>query len=96
MLIVSLDQALALIGSEEYPKAIRQIRAKRERDESEEEEQNLRRMAEHTRVPSVYRKRWDSHYLRTLAEREGSFLEEYRVNPIFCFCNNKCNRRTRR
>jgi hypothetical protein len=30
---------------------------------------------------SLFRKRWDSQYLRNLAENEGSFLAEYRVDP---------------
>ena len=29
----------------------------------------------------MFRKRWDSEYLRNLAENEGSFLAEYRVDP---------------
>lgn len=33
------------------------------------------------RNSSLYRKRWDSQYLRNLAENEGSFLAEYRVDP---------------
>ena len=30
---------------------------------------------------SLFRKRWDSQYLRSLAVNEGSFLAEYRVDP---------------
>lgn len=31
--------------------------------------------------PRIFRKRWDSAYLRNLAENENSFLAEYRVDP---------------
>ena len=30
----------------------------------------------------IFRKRWDSVYLRNLAIQENSFLAEYRVDPI--------------
>ena len=33
------------------------------------------------RKPRIFRKRWDSDYLRNLAEQENSFLAEYRVDP---------------
>jgi hypothetical protein len=33
------------------------------------------------RDKKLYRKRWDSEYLRELAIKEGSFLSEYRVDP---------------
>lgn len=33
------------------------------------------------RVPRLFRKRWDSEYLLDLANKEGSFLAEYRLNP---------------
>lgn len=33
------------------------------------------------RNSSLFRKRWDSDYLRSLAVNEGSFLAEYRVDP---------------
>ena len=33
------------------------------------------------RSTSFYRKRWDSAYLRNLAERENSFVAEYRLVP---------------
>jgi hypothetical protein len=32
------------------------------------------------RAPSLFRKRWQSAYLVDLAQREGSFLAEYRVD----------------
>jgi hypothetical protein len=34
-----------------------------------------------SRSASFYRKRWDSAYLRDLAERENSFVSEYRLGP---------------
>jgi hypothetical protein len=35
----------------------------------------------HERASPLFRKRWDSVYLRDLAVNEGSFLAEYRVDP---------------
>ena len=29
----------------------------------------------------IFRKRWDSYYLRNLAIQEGSFMAEYRLDP---------------
>ena len=33
------------------------------------------------REPAIFRRRWDSQYLMDLAQREGSFVSEYRVDP---------------
>ena len=33
------------------------------------------------RASPIFRKRWDSLYLRDLAAKEGSFVAEYRVDP---------------
>jgi len=33
------------------------------------------------RMEHIFRKRWDSDYLRDLAIREGTFLSEYRLDP---------------
>eukprot|EP01031_Cornospumella_fuschlensis_P004203 gene4203-5255_t len=33
------------------------------------------------RAPALFRRRWESQYLKDLAEREGSFMAEYRVDP---------------
>ena len=33
------------------------------------------------RTSSYFRKRWDSVYLRDLAEKENSFISEYRLSP---------------
>ena len=35
----------------------------------------------HERASPLFRKRWDSIYLRDLAANEGSFVAEYRVDP---------------
>ena len=32
--------------------------------------------------PSFYRERWNSEYLRNLAVQEGSFVAEYRLDPV--------------
>ena len=33
------------------------------------------------RQPSFFRERWKEDYLRNLAQRENSFITEYRMNP---------------
>ena len=33
------------------------------------------------RSPSLFRKRWDDHYLGNLDVYEDSFVKEYRLNP---------------
>ena len=32
--------------------------------------------------PSFYRERWNCEYLRNLAVQEGSFVAEYRLDPV--------------
>ena len=54
-------------------------------ESDEEEEMMLLALgmlcAKKQRAPALFRKRWDSEYLLDLAQKEGSFVAEYRVDP---------------
>lgn len=50
-------------------------------NEEEEDDDAILLASLHHRGPSLWRKRWDSEYLRDLAEKENSFLGEYRMDP---------------
>lgn len=54
-------------------------------DEDEDEEEDFETLCTmlefNTRASGFFRKRWDSGYLVDLAQKEGSFLAEYRLTP---------------
>jgi hypothetical protein len=50
-------------------------------DDEEQFETLLTMLQFNSRGSTIFRKRWDSDYLVDLAQREGSFLAEYRLTP---------------
>ena len=54
----------------------------------DEEEEMMGYQLFFSRDEPLYRRRWDSQYLLELAENEGSFVAEYRMQPsaFHCLC----------
>ena len=68
---------------------LRRNRAKKRRMEEDKEEFKqilvftvmVKELYRVPRSPSLFRKRWDDHYLGNLDVYEDSFVKEYRLNP---------------